>query len=110
MVSQPEILLSEMKRIAKYQIVSFPNFAFIWQRLELLFSGRMPRKLLYGYNWYNTGHIHQFSINDFKITANDMGLRIIDSVFLLGKHRTMSFLANIFATEAIFLLQGEDTH
>src|SRR5690606_11237474 len=28
MVKYPEILLFEMKRISKYQIISFPNFAF----------------------------------------------------------------------------------
>ena len=34
MVMYPEIVLTEMKRISKRQIISFPNFAFITQRIE----------------------------------------------------------------------------
>jgi len=37
MVMNPEILLKEMKRISKFQIISFVNFAFLINRLELLF-------------------------------------------------------------------------
>ena len=34
MVKYPEVLLREMKRISKYQIISFPNFAFYRNRLD----------------------------------------------------------------------------
>lgn len=27
----------------------------------------MPRPMLFGYEWYNTGHIHQLSIKDFNL-------------------------------------------
>lgn len=106
MVMNPEIVMQEMKRIARYQIVSFPNFAFFWQRLDLLFAGQMPRKLLYGYDWYSTGHIHQLSIKDFKKTASGLGLIIRDKVYLVGR-RKMPFPVwpNMLATEAIFLLE-----
>lgn len=43
MVMYPEKLLSEMGRVATRQIVSFPNFANLRNRLELIFFGRMPR-------------------------------------------------------------------
>lgn len=106
MVMNPEILLQEMKRIARFQIVSFPNFAFFWQRLDLLFAGRMPRKLLYGYDWYSTGHIHQLSIADFKNTAKALGLKIRGSVYLFGRRKmSLPFWPNMLATEAIFLLE-----
>lgn len=67
MVENPSILLAEMSRISKYQIISFPNFAKWQNRLELLFKGRMPRWMLCGYNWYDTGHTHQLSIKDFEL-------------------------------------------
>lgn len=106
MVMNPEIVLQEMKRIARFQIVSFPNFAFLWQRLDLLFTGRMPRRLLYGYDWYNTGHIHQLSINDFNRTARDSGLRVRESVYFIGRHKLPAPLwPNLLATEAILLLE-----
>lgn len=78
MVLYPEVLLSEMKRVAKYQIVSFPNFGFIKNRLELLLFGRMPKRMLFGYKWYSTGHIHQLSHKDFYELVRDIGgLRIL---------------------------------
>jgi SAM-dependent methyltransferase len=36
MVLYPEILLQEMKRIARFQIISFPNFGFYKNRIDLL--------------------------------------------------------------------------
>jgi methionine biosynthesis protein MetW len=73
MVLYPEVLLREMKRVARWQIISFPNFAFWKNRFELLFEGRMPRKMLFGYTWYTTGHIHQLSSRDFLQIVDDVG-------------------------------------
>lgn len=107
MVMYPEILLKEMKRVSREIIVSFPNFAFITQRLDLLFHGRMPRRLLYGYKWHSTGHIHQLSINDFKNTVAELNLEIVDGVYLVGKHRLKpALLPNLLSTAAIFRLKS----
>ncbi len=73
MVMYPEVLLSEMKRISKYQIISFPNFAHYKNRIDLLLKGRMPKPMLFGYKWYSTGHIHQLSIKDFYELVEDVG-------------------------------------
>jgi methionine biosynthesis protein MetW len=79
MVQYPEVLLREMKRVATYQVISFPNFAFYKNRLQLLFGGVMPRKMLFGYTWYSTGHIHQFSIRDFEeLVQHTGGLEIVE--------------------------------
>ncbi|OGV01268.1 MAG: hypothetical protein A2330_06190, partial [Ignavibacteria bacterium RIFOXYB2_FULL_36_7] len=51
MVMYPEVLLKEMKRISKYQVVSFPNFAFYKNRLDLLLNGRMPKPMLPDHSW-----------------------------------------------------------
>ena len=70
MVNYPERVIREMSRVGKKLIISIPNFAFISNRLELLFHGRMPRKMLFGYEWFNTGHIHQMSLKDMKELIN----------------------------------------
>lgn len=78
MVMYPEVLLHEMKRLAPMQIISFPNFGFYKNRLDLLFAGRVPRPHLFGYSWYSTGHIHPLSIKDFQQLVRDVGnLRIV---------------------------------
>lgn len=74
MVMYPEETVKEMKRVAsKKIIVSFPNFAYWLNRIEMLFKGRMPKKLLFGYSWYTTGHIHQFSLTDIRSLVNETG-------------------------------------
>lgn len=110
MVMYPEILLSEMKRISIYQIVSFPNFAHYKNRLDLLLKGRMPKPMLFGYKWYNTGHIHQLSVKDFYELIDDVGgLRIIKVNALGSRNPLKNFLLksfpNVFQILQVFLLE-----
>ncbi|MEK7818234.1 MAG: methionine biosynthesis protein MetW [Bacteroidota bacterium] len=97
MVMYPEVLLSEMKRVAKYQIVSFPNFGFYKNRIDLLFNGRMPKPTLFSYNWYNTGHIHQLSLKDFEELVNNIGgLKIKHIEMLKPKNNLKWFFIKLF--------------
>ncbi|MEJ5263063.1 MAG: methionine biosynthesis protein MetW [Ignavibacterium sp.] len=110
MVMYPEILLREMKRIAKFQIISFPNFAFYKNRIELLLKGRMPKKMLFGYKWYNTGHIHQLSVKDFIDLVNEIpGLNILKQTYIKTnspfKNIMMRLFPNLFQQISIFLLK-----
>lgn len=106
MVLYPEITLAEMKRVARYQIVSFPNFAFFKNRLCLLFRGRI-KPMLFGYDWFNTGHIHQLSIADFRETIKDLGLVVIREKTFSREvlARLLALLSsNLFSPAQLFLL------
>ncbi|PIW69276.1 MAG: methionine biosynthesis protein MetW [Ignavibacteriales bacterium CG12_big_fil_rev_8_21_14_0_65_30_8] len=114
MVNYPEVLLNEMKRISKFQIISFPNFGFYKNRLQLLFKGKMPDSMLFGYNWYNTGHIHQLSIKDFKELIYSMkDLKIIKQEIVkpsnILKCLLMKMFPNLFQYISIFVTQRIDT-
>lgn len=109
MVMYPEILISEMKRISSKQIISFPNFAFIINRIELLLKARMPRSMIPGYEWYSTGHIHQLSILDFVDYCKRNDIEILDQdniyparCFYIPKQILSSF-PNLFTRTALFL-------
>ena len=109
MVMYPEVLLREMKRISKYQIVSFPNFAHYKNRIDLLLKGRMPKPMLFGYKWYSTGHIHQLSIKDFYELIDDVGeISVLKKKYLAGsnsfKKAIASLFPNIFVPIVISLL------
>jgi methionine biosynthesis protein MetW len=106
MVMYPGKLLSEMGRVAKRQIVSFPNFANIRNRLELLVFGRMPRAMLFGHAWWNTGHIHQLSISDFKELVKKTELEIKRSAYFgrLAMPGLASLAPNLLSTIAMFEL------
>lgn len=109
MVMYPEILLLEMRRIANRQIISFPNFAFLLNRMDLLFNGRMPRVMIPGYKWYSTGHIHQLSLADFIKYCEDNKLKILDQYHIYPKQLYIfpriifDIFPNIFATTGLFL-------
>jgi len=112
MVMYPEVLLLEMKRIAKKQIITFPNFAFVPNRLDLLVNGRMPRVMIPGYEWYSTGHIHQFSIKDFEFFCRHNGIKILKikhvypgSIFSIPEKYFRKF-PNLFASTGVFLTTG----
>jgi len=112
MVMYPEILLKEMKRISKYQVISFPNFAYYKNRLDLLLNGRMPKPLLPGHSWYDTGHIHQFSIKDFSELINFIGdLKIVERKDMKSSNSIKSFLIkrnpNLFSALPVFLLKKD---
>jgi methionine biosynthesis protein MetW len=108
MVMYPEVVVQEMKRIARHQIISFPNFAYMGNRLDMLLRGRVPRPMLYGYTWYSTGLIHQLSIKDFKELCRTHGLRILKSDHL-GVWRNIArvFLPNVFSKEGIYLCEPD---
>ncbi len=109
MVMYPEILLKEMRRISKYQIVSFPNFGFYKNRIDLLFNGRMPSPMLFGYNWYSTGHIHQISIKDFYQLISDLDRLNVEKILWVKsdsklKNMLTEKFPNLFMAIPIFLL------
>lgn len=110
MVMYPEVLLSEMKRIAHYQIISFPNFAQLLNRLDLLLRGRMPKPMLFGYDWYNTGHIHQLSVKDFLDLAGKYDLTICEQIHI-GIGGLSGYIVkldpNLFSTLSVYLLKDK---
>lgn len=110
MVHFPEVLMKEMKRVARYQIISFPNFGFYKNRIEMFVSGRMPRKMLFGYRWFTTGHIHQLSIADFEeLVKKTEGLEIVKSDYdetgSALKNKLISLFPNLLSVLPVFLLQ-----
>jgi methionine biosynthesis protein MetW len=113
MVMRPERLLLEMSRIAHKQIVSFPNFAYFLNRLDLLFNGRMPKYMIPGYKWYSTGHIHQLSVGDFLNYCRTNSIKIIDKKYIFPKKifgfRIPAIIQNtypnLFSYTAIFLTE-----
>lgn len=92
MVMYPEVLLSEMKRISKKQIITFPNFGFILNRLMLALFGVFPRWSLFGYKWYSTGQIHQLSIKDFEMFCDENNFKILKTNHI----GPIKFLAKLF--------------
>lgn len=72
-----ETILQEMARVARFGIVSFPNFGY-WPHGWSILAGRMPVTGEMPYQWYNTPNIHLCTLRDFQRLAESLNLRITD--------------------------------
>lgn len=79
-----EHILREMARVARYGIVSFPNFGY-WPHGWSILAGRMPVNDQMPYEWYDTPNIHLCTLRDFQILAARLGLRITDLAAFRGE-------------------------
>lgn len=107
---EPRAVLTQMLRVGKRAIVSFPNFAHWQVRLRLVFGGRMPETASLPYKWYDTPNIHLCSIDDFRALCRDMGVKVERAIVLDSKSRPIHMpplLANLFGEQAVFMLRRD---
>ena len=118
-VRRPEFVLSEMLRVGKRIIISFPNFGHWRIRARLAFGGRMPRTALLPASWYETPNAHLCTILDFQDLCRQMDIRILRQIPLaaggglptglikgkLAKWLVPHSAANLLAPVAVFLLE-----
>ena len=101
------MLLSEIVRVGRKAVVSFINFGYFPNRLQLLFTGRMPRNKSLPYEWYNTPNIHLGTIADFQRLCAEKNIRIEKSI-ALGSNwdAPLWFGHNLFAPGCVFVLSS----
>jgi methionine biosynthesis protein MetW len=103
-VKKIDWLVGEALRIAGKLIVGFPNFAYLRARWMLFFRGRAPMTSSLPFRWYDTPNLRFLSVSDFRDFCREKNLRITDAYFL-GERGTIGFWPNLFALNAIFLLE-----
>lgn len=99
-----EHILREMARVARYGIVSFPNFGHWTHGLSIL-CGRMPVTCQMPYEWYNTPNIHLCTMRDFQRLATKLGLRITHLAAFHGQ-REVRFLQGWRSTLAVYRFES----
>lgn len=99
-----EHILREMARVARYGIVSFPNFGH-WSHGLSILAGRMPVSKEMPYEWYDTPNIHLCTLRDFQDLAKSLGLRILDRVVFDGKNE-LRFLPGLRGTLALYRFES----
>ncbi|HUH60250.1 MAG TPA: methionine biosynthesis protein MetW [Candidimonas sp.] len=70
-----EHILREMARVARFGIVSFPNFGY-WPHGWSILRGRMPVTGEMPYQWFDTPNIHLCTLKDFEDLALALRLGI----------------------------------
>jgi len=106
----PKLVLSELLRIGRHAIVSFPNFGHWSVRSSLMIKGRMPVTKNLAYAWYDTPNIHFCTIRDFVDLTHEIGAAVETSVALnaAGQKLNMNmpwWFWNLFGQQAVFVLR-----
>ncbi len=101
-----DLVIREALRVGRRVIVGFPNFAHLTSRSLLFFGGKAPTTPALPHAWYSTPNLRFLSIADFKNYCRLRGFRVLDT-FYLGKGKRVRILPNLFARNAIFLLEGK---
>ena len=110
---RPKEILRETLRVAKYAIISLPNFAHYKNRLHVFTKGTMPVNKTIPFSWYDTPNIHFCSIKDFENLCKELKFNIDKKVFLTAKKQLAGcfgrkLIANFFAEYGIFLISKQE--
>lgn len=103
-LKDPEKVFTELLRVGKKVIVSFPNFGHWRCRLQLLAKGRAPvtRELPFG--WHNTPNVHVLSLKDFDEFCSRLGVTIEKRIPLIEYRLSpVRFAPNLFAEQAVYV-------
>lgn len=106
-LSHPDRMLSEMLRIGREAIVTFPNFAHWRSRLFLSLKGRMPVSDALPYSWYDTPNIHLCTFRDFEALCQTLNIRVLNREVLDAGHNTSrlsSLMPNLMGEIAVYHL------
>lgn len=95
-----EALMKEILRVGREGIVSFPNFGFWKNRLQVL-QGNMPISDDMPYQWYDTPNVHLCTFSDFENLCNTHSVRILERQVMTAGKRVMVF-ANLLGSMAVY--------
>jgi len=97
-------VFTEMLRVGKKVIVSFPNFAHWRCRLQLLGLGKAPQTKQLPFTWYDSPNIHFLSLKDFDRFCRQLGVKIEKRIPLVKAGlRPVRFASNLFAEQVVYV-------
>ncbi len=80
-----ERIVREMLRVGRAGIVTFPNFGYWKNRLQVL-RGQMPVSDSLPFEWFDTPNVHLCTVADFEQFCAERGIRIVErTVLTAGK-------------------------
>jgi methionine biosynthesis protein MetW len=95
-----EPLVQEMLRVGREGIVSFPNFGYWRNRLNVL-RGNMPVSKELPYQWYDTPNVHLCTLHDFEDFCRDLDVTVLGRSVMTGGSE-VHLLPNLFGSTAVY--------
>jgi len=100
-----EAIVLDMLRVGKEIIVTFPNFGYWRNRIQIT-MGQMPVSKTLPYQWYDTPNVHLCTINDFDEFCRNHNIEILERrVITDGKE--ISFMPNVLGSLAMYRLKAK---
>ncbi|MDO4879596.1 MAG: methionine biosynthesis protein MetW [Neisseria sp.] len=96
-----ETILRDLTRVAKQAIVSFPNFGYWRNRVQIALGGHMPVSERMPYQWYNTPNIHWCTLHDFDTLCAKNHIRILERAVMTAGKR-IGILPNLLGSLAFY--------
>jgi len=99
-VRSSERVISEMLRVGREGIVTFPNFGYWRNRLQVM-SGHMPMSSNLPYAWFDTPNIHLCTMDDFENFCPDHGVRIRERI-VITNGSAVTLMPNLLGALAVY--------
>lgn len=100
-----EEIVLEMLRVGKEVIVTFPNFGY-WRNRMQIATGNMPVSKTLPYQWFDTPNVHLCTINDFDQFCKNHNIEILERrVITDGKE--VNFMPNLLGSLAMYRLKSK---
>lgn len=99
-MQRSEDILVDMLRVGKQAIVTFPNFGYWKNRLQIL-KGHMPISESMPYQWYNTPNIHWCMLQDFDALCAKNNIKVLERTVMTGGRR-IDFMPNLLGSLAFY--------
>lgn len=97
-----EGIVHEMLRVGREVIVTFPNFGYWRNRVQIL-AGQMPVSKILPYEWYNTPNVHLCTIHDFDAFCQQHAIEVMERKVITEGH-TVQFMPNLLGNLAMYRL------
>ncbi len=99
-----EEIVQEMLRVGREVIVTFPNFGYWRNRIQIASGGHMPVSKDLPYQWYDTPNVHLCTINDFDEFCNNYKITVIERKVITDGIE-VSFMPNLLGNLAMYRLK-----
>jgi len=99
-VRSSERVVREMLRVGREGVVTFPNFGYWPNRLQVM-RGKMPLSDNLPYAWFDTPNIHLCTITDFENFCRTHGVRILERI-VMRDGKKVSVLPNVLGSLAVY--------
>ena len=100
-----EAIVQEMLRVGREVIVTFPNFGYWRNRLQIT-RGHMPVSKSLPYEWFNTPNVHLCTIHDFDQFCKNHNITILERKVITDT-QDVSFMPNLLGNLAMYRLKAK---